>query len=122
MCSTYDLCSTYDKGEPSCVFCTICNELKSVNNDASRGHVYCEDCILNYVCERIKETLAQVKCPVSDCIDQILIDEYFVPPEFMDQWMDTVREAEALYSCEIIECPYMGCEGYLIDDEEGIFN
>uniref|UniRef100_M1DSW8 Zinc finger protein n=1 Tax=Solanum tuberosum TaxID=4113 RepID=M1DSW8_SOLTU len=119
-----DCCnSKYKKGEPSCVFCTICNEPKPVNNDTIKQgpcrHIYCEECIVNYVRERIKETLTQVKCPVSDCKEQILINEYFVPPEFMNQWMDTVREAEALFSCDIIECPYMDCEGYLIDDKRG---
>ncbi|KAG5601900.1 hypothetical protein H5410_033270 [Solanum commersonii] len=114
----------YERGGPSCVYCTICNEPTPANADDTMcgpncGHVYCKECIANYARENIKETLTQVKCPVSDCEEYMLINENSVPPEFINQWRDTVREAKALYSCKIIECPFLGCSGYLIDDHKG---
>ncbi|WMV34975.1 hypothetical protein MTR67_028360 [Solanum verrucosum] len=114
----------YEKGGPSCVYCTICNEPTPANADDTMcgpncEHVYCKECIANYARENIKETLTQVKCPVSDCKGYMLINENSVPPEFINQWRDTVREAKALYSCKIIECPFLGCSGYLIDDHKG---
>lgn len=115
--------STHEKGEPSCVYCTICNEPRPVSDDRmKRGgcrHVYCEECIINYVRDRIKENLTEVKCPVSDCKEKIVINDYFVPSEFRNQWRATVREAKALASCYIIECPFLDCTGYLIDDKKG---
>lgn len=105
------------------VLCTICYERWPAPNHMMKrggcGHMYCKECILNYGRERIKETLTEFKCPVSDCNEKIVIDEFFVPSEFLEHWRDTVREAQALASCYVIECPFMDCSGYLMDDKKG---
>ncbi|CAN4098560.1 unnamed protein product [Withania somnifera] len=115
--------SQRERGEPSCVYCTICKEPRSITNDTMKsgscGHIYCEECIINYVRQRIKETLTEVNCPESDCKEILAINEYFVPPEYINQWLDAVREATVLASCDIIECPFGDCSGKWIDDKKG---
>ncbi|MCE3216974.1 RING finger protein [Datura stramonium] len=107
--------STREQGEPSCVYCTICSEPRPVVNDIMKrggcGHIYCEECIISYARERIRENIMEVNCPVSDCKEVFAMNEYFVPRELMDQWRDAVCEARALASYDIIECPFGDCSG-----------
>ncbi|OIT22407.1 hypothetical protein A4A49_38871 [Nicotiana attenuata] len=98
--------SKYERGETSCIFCTICNDVKPVNSVMRRGksceHSYCEECIRNYVVERIKDNITEVKCPVSNCKEILEINESLMPADeyyLIDRWSDAVREARVLASC-----------------------
>ncbi|XP_075112209.1 uncharacterized protein LOC107799213 [Nicotiana tabacum] len=112
--------SIREKGESSCTYCEICDDAKPPNTlirGSSCRHYYCEECIRNYIGEKIDEDIKELKCPVSSC-KRILDIESLMPKDFLDRVKDAIRETEVLASPLVIECPFLDCTGVLIDDKK----
>ncbi|CAH9137471.1 unnamed protein product [Cuscuta epithymum] len=113
-----------ERGEPSRVFCSICDDAKPPNA-MKRGtdcrHVYCHECIREYVRGEIKEDIHGIKCPDSDCKKNLCMEfclDSSDSKELVETWVNAKRECEALAKLCIIRCPFKDCSRTFLDDRK----
>lgn len=114
-----------ENGESSQSFCTICMDRKSTGemfrNNNSCSHLFCSDCISQYVVAKIKENIASVKCPDLKCkgVLEPEICRSLIPPELFDRWENALCESLVI-GFKKFYCPFKDCSALLIDDGEEV--
>ncbi|KAK9948169.1 hypothetical protein M0R45_003756 [Rubus argutus] len=85
------------------------------------SHVFCNDCVVNYIDSKLQENVASIRCPVPDC-KGLLEPEYcrpVLPKQVFDRWGKAMCDAVILGSQKFY-CPYKDCSALLIDDGEEV--
>ncbi|CAH1417539.1 unnamed protein product [Lactuca virosa] len=101
--------------------CGICMDTKALpeifSNAKVWGHLFCSDCISQYVSVKIKENIAKVKCPDPTCKGIIgpEVCRDIVPKEVLERWEDALCESMIL-ATQKFYCPFKDCSAMLVDD------
>ncbi|KAL7617119.1 hypothetical protein Lser_V15G01519 [Lactuca serriola] len=102
-------------------FCGICMDTKAhskmFSNSKVCGHLFCVDCIREHVSVKIKENMAEVKCPDPKC-KRLIGPELcgsIVPKEVLERWEDALCESLIL-ATQKFYCPFKDCSAMLVDD------
>ncbi|CAI9267633.1 unnamed protein product [Lactuca saligna] len=102
-------------------FCGICMDTKAhsemFSNSKVCGHQFCSDCIREHVSVKIKENMAEVKCPDPKC-KRLIGPELcgsIVPKEVLERWEDALCESLIL-GTQKFYCPFKDCSAMLVDD------
>ncbi|GMI97888.1 hypothetical protein HRI_003458100 [Hibiscus trionum] len=100
--------------------CGICTETKPVYDSfdfKGCSHIYCLECIVNYIKSKIDDNVCLIKCPESNC-EGVLDPEYcreILPRGLFNRWGKALCESAFLGS-EKLYCPYQYCSALLIND------
>lgn len=108
------------KNEDPSFVCEICFETKSSHESfgiKNCSHVYCTDCVVNYVDSKLQENVTSIGCPIPNCIG-LLDPEYcrlILKPEMFEKWGRGLCEA-VIHGSQKFYCPFKDCSAMLIDD------
>ncbi|KAI7755548.1 hypothetical protein M8C21_008647 [Ambrosia artemisiifolia] len=101
--------------------CGICMEAKTASemfkNTTVCGHLFCTDCIREYVAAKIKENITVVNCPDLHCKEVIGPQDCgsIVPIEVLERWESILCESLIMGS-EKFYCPFKDCSAMMVDD------
>ncbi|PRQ47101.1 putative transcription factor C2H2 family [Rosa chinensis] len=85
------------------------------------NHVYCSDCVINYIDFKLQENEPTIRCPVPGC-KGLLEPEYcrsVLPAQVFARWGKAMCDA-VIQGSEKFYCPYQDCSALLIDDGEEV--
>ncbi|CAO2188433.1 unnamed protein product [Urochloa humidicola] len=106
------------------VFCKICMDgvPPSEAHRAGRGcgHAFCGGCLSRYVGGKIRERIADVRCPEERCggaLDPELC-QGILPREVFERWGAALCEA-MLMGANTTYCPYKDCSATMLVDDDG---
>uniref|UniRef100_A0A1D1ZFA8 RBR-type E3 ubiquitin transferase n=2 Tax=Anthurium amnicola TaxID=1678845 RepID=A0A1D1ZFA8_9ARAE len=106
---------------PLTFVCGICMEAKLLSECSSiKGctHLFCSDCIAQYVAAKVQENVTAIKCPQPGCRDGSLEPEVcrsILPVDVFDRWCTAL--CESLFVGEVrFYCPFKDCSALLIDE------
>ncbi|TKY72925.1 E3 ubiquitin-protein ligase RNF144A-A [Spatholobus suberectus] len=98
--------------------CEICTETKTASDSfgiIGCCHVYCKDCVAQYVESRLQENVVNIGCPVPRCRGLLEAEDcraILAPPVF-DRWGKALCEA-VIAAEEKFYCPFAECSALLI--------
>lgn len=108
------------KNEDPSFVCEICVETKSSHESfgiKNCSHVYCTDCVVNYVDSKLQENVTSIGCPIPNC-NGLLDPEYcrlILKPEMFEKWGRGLCEA-VIVGSQKFYCLFKDCSAMLIDD------
>ncbi|KAI3797564.1 hypothetical protein L1987_32822 [Smallanthus sonchifolius] len=103
--------------------CDICMDAKTSSemfqNTKVCAHLFCSDCIREYVAAKIKENMTTVKCPDPNCEEVIGPQDCgsIVPKQVLERWESILCES-LIMGTQKFYCPFKDCSAMMVDDGE----
>jgi E3 ubiquitin-protein ligase RNF144 len=116
-------CGLSKKNTFMCEICRDCKSSKKIfkYNDRCAHDSICSDCIIKLICIKVKDKVAEIKCPYWEC--KQLLDPHtcwkIIPKILFSEWCDLLCYL-ALQPYEIMNCPNRKCSELVVNECGGI--
>ncbi|KAJ4801788.1 RING/U-box superfamily protein [Rhynchospora pubera] len=94
-------------------------ELFQTSNDCT--HVFCRDCLSQYLSTKIQENIPAVNCPEENCnaLLELGMCRELLPSEVFKRWECKVCES-MVQGAQKFYCPFEDCSAFMVDDGDEI--